>query len=468
MGWFGVVSLVVLGVAATAAQAQDYANNESVKLFTEYVKINTTTHGDLSKAVEFWKARAAEEGLEIKVNEFVKGYPVIVIKWPGEDESLSSIMLNSHMDVVPANLEDGWNYPPFDAHMDEDGVIWGRGTQDMKSVGIQYFEALKRIKAKNVKLLRNVYMTLMPVLRVAETHQGQECEAAEECLHDAYACFQYFEALKRIKTKNVQLLRNVYMTLMPVIDRLMKFREQEYKKYVKNGGIKNAGSYTSVNLNGMTAGTATNVIPGHVSLIFDIRLAIALDETKFDKQLKEWIVSDNVNMTYILKGPQSPATLMTKDDPWWDTFNSTATELGLQLFTIVPPGATDARFIRSKGIPGFGFSPMPNTDQLPHQVNERLSAETFLKGIDIFEKLITNLANVPKDKVSSEPSKYIVRTSRSGYPRKYQFIAKQLLGMASDNLSVGARRERDINQRRGPPRPAKCLRRGTHRALSGY
>ncbi|KAI5630648.1 peptidase family m20/M25/M40 domain-containing protein [Phthorimaea operculella] len=150
--------LAVLGVTA----AEDYASNPSVQRFQEYLRINTTTHGNLSPAVEFWKARAAEEKVDLCVHEFTPGYPVIVIRWPGADSSVTSIMLNSHMDVVPADEDEGWTYPPFSGHLDEDGVIWGRGAQDMKSIGIQYFEALKRLKANNVTLLRDVYMTLMP------------------------------------------------------------------------------------------------------------------------------------------------------------------------------------------------------------------------------------------------------------------------------------------------------------------
>ena len=46
------------------------------------------------------------------------------------------------MDVVPV-FPEHWTYPPFSAHKDEDGNIYGRGTQDMKSVGIQHFEAVR-------------------------------------------------------------------------------------------------------------------------------------------------------------------------------------------------------------------------------------------------------------------------------------------------------------------------------------
>jgi len=65
----------------------------------------------------------------------------------GEDPSLPSVLLYSHMDVVPT-FPEHWTHPPYAAHKDAEGNIWGRGTQDMKCVGIQYMEALRQLKAE--------------------------------------------------------------------------------------------------------------------------------------------------------------------------------------------------------------------------------------------------------------------------------------------------------------------------------
>jgi aminoacylase len=40
--------------------------------------------------------------------------PVVVAHWPGKDPTLPILLLNSHYDVVPADL-DAWTVPPFDA-----------------------------------------------------------------------------------------------------------------------------------------------------------------------------------------------------------------------------------------------------------------------------------------------------------------------------------------------------------------
>ena len=70
-------------------------------------------------------------------------------------------MLNSHVDVVPVE-EDHWCCDPFSAFVDEQGRLYGRGTQDMKCVGIQHLEALRRIKETGVKLRRTLYISFVP------------------------------------------------------------------------------------------------------------------------------------------------------------------------------------------------------------------------------------------------------------------------------------------------------------------
>lgn len=55
----------------------------------------------------------------------------LIARIPGTGEG-PSLALLGHTDVVPADAED-WRHPPFDAHMDDDGYVWGRGSVDMKN-----------------------------------------------------------------------------------------------------------------------------------------------------------------------------------------------------------------------------------------------------------------------------------------------------------------------------------------------
>lgn len=62
----------------------------------------------------------------------------------------------------------------------------------------------------------------------------------------------------------------------------------------------------------------------------------------------------------------------------------------LQVF----PGGTDSRYIRGVGIPAIGFSPMINTPVLLHDHDEFLEADVYLRGIEIYKKIIQNVANL--------------------------------------------------------------------------
>lgn len=73
----------------------------------------------------------------------------------GEGEEMVGII--GHLDVVPANLEDGWTTPPFSPTI-RDGKLFGRGSIDDKGPVIASLYAMKAIKdsakvSKRVRLI---------------------------------------------------------------------------------------------------------------------------------------------------------------------------------------------------------------------------------------------------------------------------------------------------------------------------
>lgn len=59
-------------------------------------------------------------------------------------------------------LQDKWAHPPFSAHTDAQGNIYARGAQDMKCVGIQYLEAIRRMRLAGASVRRTVHVAFMP------------------------------------------------------------------------------------------------------------------------------------------------------------------------------------------------------------------------------------------------------------------------------------------------------------------
>ena len=68
----------------------------------------------------------------------------------------------------------------------------------------------------------------------------------------------------------------------------------------------------------------------------------------------------------------------------------------LEIVTRIFPASSDSSYLRNVGIPSYGFSPMPNTPILLHDHNEFLNENVFLRGIEIFCDVISEMASVPK------------------------------------------------------------------------
>ena len=67
------------------------------------------------------------------------GTPNLFARW-GAKGAGQTFGFNGHTDVVPPGNLGSWAHPPFSGHLDEDGMIWGRGATDMKS-GVAAFVA---------------------------------------------------------------------------------------------------------------------------------------------------------------------------------------------------------------------------------------------------------------------------------------------------------------------------------------
>ena len=65
--------------------------------------------------VSFLSAAARSMGLEVATYQLAAGKPILVLTWRGLEPGLASVLLNSHMDVVPV-FPEHWTHPPFAAH----------------------------------------------------------------------------------------------------------------------------------------------------------------------------------------------------------------------------------------------------------------------------------------------------------------------------------------------------------------
>jgi acetylornithine deacetylase len=98
----------------------------------------------------------------------VSGRRNIVVQLDGS-EAGRSLVLNSHMDIVPAGEESSWQFPPFAGSI-TDNFIYGRGAHDDKAGVLLCLAALEILKEHD--LLRKGRLTVQFVLEDEITGNG--------------------------------------------------------------------------------------------------------------------------------------------------------------------------------------------------------------------------------------------------------------------------------------------------------
>ncbi|CAH0700161.1 unnamed protein product [Spodoptera exigua] len=389
-------------------------NDEVIQRFREYIRI-PSVHPDID--YEFLKKQAHDLDLPVAVYEFVPKKPVVVITWEGAQPELPSILLNSHMDVVPV-YEEHWTYPPFDAVVSEDGFIYGRGTLDMKGIAMMHLEAVRRLKNAGVKLMRTVHLSFVPDEETGSV-DGMRVFSESPEFKNLNIGFALDESAPNLHPTEIMAFygertsRQIVVTcrgdpghgsllssntagekLHYIIDKFMTLRAEEKRKADSGTWV---GDITTINLTQLSGGVQINVLPENLSVSFDIRIAPDVDHDEFDDMILRWCreAGDGVTFEYVVKNPQVKNTKIDGSVPFWDVLKNVVADMGYTIKCLICPGATDARHIRRQGIPAINFSPIMDTPMLLHAHNERIHIDVFKKGIDIFENVLKAVANVP-------------------------------------------------------------------------
>ncbi|CAM6127850.1 unnamed protein product [Calypogeia fissa] len=426
--------LVVLTISAPAT-----GEEEAVQRFRQFLQIDTAQPGpDYSIATKFLKEQGKELGLEVQSLEFTPKKPVVLLTWEGSDLTLPSILLNSHSDVVPAD-ESQWLHAPFSAHVDEDGKIFARGSQDMKCVGMQYLEAIRNLKSAGFKPQRSLHVSFVPDEEIGGDDGAEKfvksdvfkklnvAAVMDEGLASTEDEYRVFYGERTVWWFVIKASGSpahgsrmfdgtALQNLRESLNKIDEFRTVQFDK-VKSGEVAE-GEVVSINNVFLKAGTPTptgfvmNLQPSEAEAGFDMRLPPIVDTDFLQKLLEEeWApASRNLTIKFIQKRDVNnkygkPAvTLMDDSNPWWTKFKVGVAKAGGKLAKPeIFMASTDARFVRFEGIPAFGFSPMSNTPILLHDHNEFLHVKEYLRGIKVYEEIIKSFTG-PESEVDTADS----------------------------------------------------------------
>ena len=299
----------------TKAEILDRAKgqlDDLVELVSQLIKIPSENPiGSQRPVIDFVEKYLEDAGIDWEEVGCNEEFPCIVAHMGKEDGF--SVILNGHVDVVPAGDREQWDFDPFSGEITEKEIL-GRGTSDMKAGVAGFLFAMKILKESGAQLNGNIRLHI-----VSDEESGGEfgtkwlcdngyAENADACLvgeptsHDNIEIGQKGKAELIFKSHGMSAHgslagykgENAILKLFHVLEHLDDLRKIEghygenQKQALINSkliaGQKNgAGTgevidHVAVNVGMIHGGVRPNMVPDYCEAVLDVRLPIGVDE----------------------------------------------------------------------------------------------------------------------------------------------------------------------------------------------
>ena len=317
---------------------------------------------------------------------------------PGEKPG--SLAFAGHTDVVPTGPEAGWPHPPFDAVV-ENGVLHGRGAQDMKGGIACWLAAVEHCCAQSIPL---------PELQLLIT-SDEEGDSVDGTIR----LVEYLEKHKLLPDAAVV---GEPSSSTKVGDTIRRGRRGVVHVYFKVEGKQGHSAYpqdadnaihhaiealhailhidwgkpaadfppTSCQFTNMQGGEgASNVIPGRSSAFADIRYNPALNFDEIRQRIEAACASSPAIRLDIR---HEAAAFYTPDSPLLDLVSRSIKQVnGIETLRDTGGGTSDGRFLAAAGIPVVELG---LTNDTIHQIGERVAISELDELTRIYAEIITH------------------------------------------------------------------------------
>jgi len=385
----------------------------------------------------FYDASDADSHGRLNLRAVIKG-----------DGSARPLVLLNHTDVVPVERE-GWREEPF-AGAIKDGVIWGRGTLDMKGMGVLELMVMLLVKRHNIPLKRDLVF-----LAVADEEAGSKYGAEflaqhhPEALEAEYVineggwgttevmgvprpafncavsekgpCWLRLSTEGRPGHGSVPHDNNALDRLVRALHRILEWRRDrevvpelaEYfarahkagfmsepptdasiKALAERNPLISAFTTNTISLTTARSGVKHNVIPATAEATIDCRLLPGADAEAFIEDVRRVIDDPDVRIEPILVSGTPPSPIDTELMSAIDAVVRDHIEDAV-ILPSVSAGFTDSRVFRRNGVTAYGFIPFllePAEAITIHGHNERVSIDNLRLGCQMLFDLVRKIA----------------------------------------------------------------------------
>lgn len=331
------------------------------------------------------------------------------------DKSAPVFCFAGHTDVVPAGNLELWHTHPFEPTI-IDGVLYGRGAADMKGSLAAMIVATERF-VSDYPIYHGAITYLITsdeegpfingTTRVIDTLEARDEKITYCIVGEPSSTNTVGDIIKNgrrgsisadvnIKGKQGHVaypehVINPIHLAMPALAELSQFHWDNGNDYFPA---------TSFQLSNINAGTgATNVVPGHLTALFNLRYSTELTDQIIVEQVES--ILNKHQLDYDIKWTFNGKPFITELEGDEGNFLTDVTQAvssvtGIESKLSTSGGTSDGRFIAPTGAKVIELGPCNATI---HQVNESVSCEDLDKLCDIYYACLKNI--LLKDEVKN-------------------------------------------------------------------
>lgn len=371
-----------------------------IEILSELISKRSDTEEDMEYEVSMYLKEFLENlGAEVELQHVeLKRYNVIA-RFRGK-EGGKTLMYSGHIDVVPPGNESNWISPPFTART-VNGLLYGRGSADMKGSIACILHVLEIYKKLNIKLDGDLLLVLDVDEEISNKGLYKIFELglkADGCLigeptnmkpalgHKGVLAFWLKIKGKRIHASQPEHGINPIMHSMKLAQKVEKFSKEVLDKRVLPMG-RSTMTITSVH-----GGKEVNSIPQDCEIRIDRRLIMGETKESCVKELEDILqeIKNEIKdfsceykvTTYCPPGLISPEDKLAKDMQYSiNPANPDEVELGYML------GTCEASLVTQyMGIPVIICG--PGAIQQAHTENEFVEIGQLTQASKVYAKFI--------------------------------------------------------------------------------
>jgi len=323
--------------------------------------------------------------------------------WARRGNQAPVLAFAGHTDVVPTGPVDNWQHHPFQPLI-EDGMLCGRGAADMKGSLAAMVTACERFVANHPDHSGSIAFLITSdeegpsvngTIKVVEHLEARQ-EKMDWCIvGEPSSTDRVGDVVKngrrgslgaKLVVKGIQghvayphLARNPIHQVAPALDALAHAHWDNGNEFFP------PTSFQISNINGGTG--ATNVIPGHVDVVFNFRFST--ENTADSLKQKTHKILDDYGLEYDIEWTLFGEPFLTgRGDLVQAVISAIRTEAAVEPELSTSGGTSDGRFIAPTGAQVIELGPCNATI---HKLNERIKAADLDILTKIYEQVMVNL-----------------------------------------------------------------------------